>query len=204
MGRDAGSGTPAAKRGPYRRFHVEHRQSIRLARVTGTRLANATPVTTQTRQVWSTRTRDCDPKRQAFHVEPGRTGRAVPGGQQPQSIVGCTTMTALAMARQHRIEYRDLETPCGRALAPGDHGSGETSLGEGQLIRFRDSECLFLDRQAQQRVIRRALGPSGSAEGPGSRVYQVARLCGAGVSPTRRARSGLPRSWRPARTHEPR
>ena len=104
--------------------------------------------------------------------------------------MGCITLTELAVTRPHCIEYADLETPCGLALAHGGHASGGTSLGGanfllslGQLIRFRDSECLIQDRQAQQRVIRRVLRAFGSAEDLGSMVYRVTRLCGAGVSP---------------------
>jgi hypothetical protein len=87
VGLDTGCGTRAVRRGPYGRFHVEHRQPIKLASVTGTGVVNPAPITTQTRQVACARARGCDPKPLAFQ-EPERTGRTDRGVQRPQEHPG--------------------------------------------------------------------------------------------------------------------
>jgi hypothetical protein len=106
------------------------------------------------------------------------------------------TLTEPTITRRPGIERSELETPQ-FALARGADGSG-------QLIRSGDSDRLIRHRQAHPRVIRPVIGSSGSAQGLALRVVRVARPCAAVVSPGLPRRAGLPRSWHPARTHEPR
>jgi hypothetical protein len=194
VGRDAGCRTRVAEGGPCGPFHVEHRQPI----ISLESRAPGSPTRRQSPH------RRGGPGVRGPGVAPRGRGRSTwnlrEGARASKRAaapgLGGITLTDPTIIRRPGIERPELETP-ELPLARGADGSG-------QLIRSGDSDRPARDRQAHLRVIRPVIGSSGSAQGLALRVVRVARPCAAVVSPELPRRAGLPRSWHPARTHEPR
>ena len=183
-----------AKGGPCSPFHVEHRQPIisSESRAPGSPTRRQTPHRHGGPGVRGPGVATRGRRRSTWNLGEGARGskrEAAPG-------LGSVTLTDPTIIRRPGIERPERETPQ-LALARENHGSG-------QLIRFGDSDRLIRDRQAHLRVIRPVIGSSGSAQGLALRVARVARPCAAVVSLGLPRRAGLPRSWHPARAHEPR